>query len=74
MNVVRRKNLTNVRSSTKEATVTLKAPRCFSLEAALEYIEIDELVEVTPRSFRLRKAHLSENDRKRASRRAPARA
>jgi len=69
VNVVRRKNLTNVRSSTKDATVTLKAPRCFSLESALEYIEIDELVEVTPRSFRLRKAHLTENDRKRAARR-----
>ena len=70
VNVVRRKNLTNVRSSTKDATVTLKAPRRMSLENALEYIETDELVEVTPASVRLRKTHLSDNDRKRAARRA----
>jgi len=68
VNVVRRKNLTNVRSSTKDATVTLKAPRRLSLENALEYIEQDELVEVTPTCVRLRKMHLSENDRKRAAR------
>ena len=73
VNVVRRKNLTNVRSSTKEATVTLKASRTISLEGALEYIELDELVELTPDSIRLRKMHLKENDRKRAARRAPAR-
>jgi len=69
VNVVRRKNLTNVRSSTKEATVTLKAPRRMGLEGALEYIELDELVEVTPESIRLRKIHLKEGDRKRAARR-----
>jgi len=72
VNVVRRKNLTNVRSSTKEATVTLKAPRQITLEGALEYIEADELVELTPKSIRLRKAHLNESDRKRAARRAAA--
>ncbi len=70
VNVVRRKNLTNVRSSTKEATVTLKASRNVTLEAALEYIENDEFVEITPSSVRLRKTHLKENDRKRASRKA----
>ena len=69
VNVVRLKNLTNVRSSTKEATVTLKAPRRITLEGALEYIELDELVEVTPERIRLRKMHLKENDRKRAARR-----
>jgi len=69
VNVVRRKNLTNIRSSTKEATVTLKAPRRMALEATLEYIELDELVEVTPESIRLRKIHLTESDRKRAARR-----
>jgi len=74
VNVVRRKTLTNVRTSTKEATVTLKAPRHIALESALEYIEIDELVEVTPQQVRLRKVHLKENDRKRASRRTAARA
>ena len=70
VNVVRRKNLSNVRSSTKDSTVVLKAPRRVALEAALEYIERDELVEVTPDHVRLRKVHLKENDRKRAARRA----
>jgi GTP-binding protein len=70
VNIARRKNLTNIRSSTKEATVTLKAPRQITLEAALEYIEPDELVEITPTAVRLRKIHLCENDRKRAARKA----
>ncbi|MHC4986004.1 MAG: large ribosomal subunit assembly factor BipA, partial [Planctomycetota bacterium] len=69
VNVVRKKNLNNIRSSTKEATVTLKAPRPITLEGALEYIEVDELVELTPTSVRMRKVHLKESDRKRASRR-----
>lgn len=68
VNAVRRKNLTNIRSSNKDITVTLKAPREITLEAALEYIEGDELVEITPKSIRLRKVHLNENDRKRAAR------
>ena len=73
VNVVRRKNLTNVRSSTKDATVILKASRQIMLEGALEYIELDEMIEVTPRHIRLRKVHLSENDRKRAARSAVVR-
>jgi GTP-binding protein len=73
-NVVRRKNLTNVRSANKDATVTLKAARQITLEGALEYIETDELVEVTPKYVRLRKVYLKETDRKRASRRAAVRA
>ena len=72
INVVKRKNLNNIRSSTKEATVTLKAPRLMTLEAALEYIETDEMVEITPRHIRIRKMHLKEADRKRASRQAAA--
>ncbi len=64
-NVVRKKNLTNVRSANKDATVTLKAPRKYSLEGALEYIETDELVELTPGSIRLRKRYLKDTDRKR---------
>jgi len=71
VNVVRAKKLNNIRSSTKEATVTLKAPRPLSLEAALEYIDDDELVELTPHSIRLRKRWLTEVDRKRNARRAP---
>ncbi len=70
VNVVRQKKLTNMRASTKDSTVVLKAPRRLSLEAALEYIEDDELVELTPVSLRLRKRHLRESDRRRAARRA----
>ncbi len=69
-NVVRMKHLTNIRSATKEAFVGLKAPRTLSLEAALEYIESDELVEVTPASIRLRKRVLEESQRRRTERAA----
>jgi GTP-binding protein len=73
VNIVKQKKLTNMRASTKDFTVILKAPRRMSLEAALEYIENDELVELTPQSIRLRKRFLSESDRRRNSRRlAPA--
>jgi len=68
VNVVKAKGLSNVRESNKEATVTLKAPRIMGLEPALEYIEADELVEITPKSVRLRKRILDENARKRAER------
>ena len=69
VNVVRRKKMTNVRSSTKDASVTLKAPRRVTLEAALEYIDEDELVEITPQSIRMRKHLLKESDRRRSLRR-----
>ncbi|MHC4995448.1 MAG: translational GTPase TypA [Planctomycetota bacterium] len=69
VNVVKKKQLTNMRSATKEATVTLKQARELSLEAALEYIEEDELVELTPESIRMRKKMLREADRRRESRR-----
>ncbi len=68
VNVVRVKKLNNIRAASKEATVTLKVPRSFSLELALEYIEDDELLELTPKSIRLRKRMLKESDRKRYSR------
>ncbi len=68
VNVAKGKAFSNVRESNKEATVVLKAPRTVSLEAALEYIESDELVEITPNSIRLRKKILSESERKRAVR------
>jgi GTP-binding protein len=73
VNVVKGKAFSNVRESTKEATVVLKAARTLSLEAALEYIESDELVEITPESVRLRKRMLRESDRKRAGRHEKAR-
>jgi GTP-binding protein len=68
VNPVREKKLTNIRSSGADDAVMLKPARKLSLEAALEYIEEDEYVEVTPKIVRLRKVHLTENARKRNSR------
>jgi GTP-binding protein len=70
VNITRTKQLTNFRVSSKEQTVVLKAARRLSLEAALEYIEDDELVEITPTSIRLRKRILDESMRRRAERQA----
>jgi GTP-binding protein len=66
VNVAKAKQLTNMRSSSADKTVQLVPPVVFTLEEALEYIEDDELVEVTPKSIRLRKRHLSAIDRKKA--------
>lgn len=68
VNITRLKHLTNIRAASKEQTVVLKAARKLSLEAAIEYIEDDELVEVTPKAIRLRKKILDESMRKRAER------
>jgi len=70
VNVAKAKHLTNIRSSNKEATLTLKSKRVFALEEALEYVEDDELVEATPKSIRLRKRQLSEKMRLREGRQA----
>ncbi len=64
VNVVKGKNLTNTRSAGKDHTVVLKRPREMSLEVCLDYINDDELVEVTPISYRLRKKILNTNERK----------
>ncbi|MBE6144797.1 MAG: translational GTPase TypA [Firmicutes bacterium] len=64
VNVVKGKNLTNTRSSSKDHTVVLKRPRLFSLETALDFIDDDEYVEVTPVAFRLRKKILNTAERK----------
>ena len=64
VNVVAKKNLTNVRSSNKDLTVVLKTPRAMSLEACLDYINSDELVEITPTTFRMRKRILVTSERK----------
>jgi len=64
VNVVKGKNLTNTRSSSKDHTVVLKRPRLFSLESALDFIDDDEYVEVTPVAFRLRKKILNTAERK----------
>ena len=68
INVVKGKNLTNTRASGSDHTVVLKRPRYMSLETCLDYINNDELVEVTPHSFRLRKKILNADDRKKAAR------
>lgn len=64
VNVVKAKQMTNQRSSNKDTTVVLKRPRQMGLEACMEYINDDELVEVTPRSIRLRKKILNTEERK----------
>ena len=64
VNVVKGKNLTNTRSAGKDHTVVLKRPRPITLEYALDYINSDELVEVTPNHIRLRKKILNTNERK----------
>jgi GTP-binding protein len=63
VNVAKQKQKTNIRSSTSDFTVTLTPPRTLSLEEALDFIQDDELVEVTPSSLRLRKRVLNANDR-----------
>jgi GTP-binding protein len=68
VNPTKEKKLTNMRASGSDRNILLKPPRKMSLEEALEYIEEDELVEVTPDVIRLRKILLSEHDRKRQSR------
>jgi GTP-binding protein len=68
VNPIREKKLTNIRSSGADDAILLKPPRRLSLEAALEYIESDEFVEVTPAVIRLRKIYLTENARKRQNR------
>lgn len=70
VNPLKGKQLTNVRASGTDENIVLTPPIRMSLEQALEAIEDDELVELTPASIRIRKRHLTENDRKRASRAA----
>jgi GTP-binding protein len=70
VNVCREKKLTNMRASGAEKSILLKPPLQMSLEQALEYIEEDELVEITPKAVRLRKTFLKEADRRRIARQA----
>jgi GTP-binding protein len=70
VNVTLTKKLTNMRASGSDDKMRLIPPKKFTLEEALEYIQEDELVEVTPQSIRLRKVHLEETDRKRGQKRA----
>ena len=67
VNVTKTKKLSNVRASGTDDKVKLAPPITFGLEEALEYIQKDEYVEVTPETIRLRKIYLDENQRKRNS-------
>nr|WP_281494931.1 translational GTPase TypA [Marinobacter sp. S6332] len=67
INPTKGKKLDNMRASGKDEVIGLVPPIKFTLEQALEFIDDDELVEVTPKSIRLRKKHLTENERKRAN-------
>ena len=68
VNAIKPKPLTNMRASGKDDAIKLSPAIKYTLEQALDFIEDDELVEVTPKEIRLRKKHLTENERKRASR------
>jgi GTP-binding protein len=72
VNPIKTKKLTNIRASGKDDAVLLTPPIELTLEYAVEFIADDELVEVTPASIRIRKRHLTENERKRVSRAAEA--
>jgi GTP-binding protein len=74
VNPVRTKQLTNVRASGKDEAINLVPPIELTLERAVEFIADDELVEITPKSIRIRKRYLKEHERKRASRESAAEA
>ncbi|WDL97346.1 translational GTPase TypA [Alicyclobacillus sp. ALC3] len=67
INIVKQKHMTNVRSATKDETTRLKSPRNLSLEQAISYIEDDELCEITPQNFRLRKRKLAKTAREKGA-------
>jgi GTP-binding protein len=72
VNPIKGKQLTNVRASGTDEAVRLVPPIGLTLESAIEFIADDELVEITPKAIRIRKRHLKEHDRKRASRASEA--
>jgi GTP-binding protein len=70
VNPIKTKQLTNIRAAGKDEAIMLTSPIALTLERAVEFIADDELVEITPQTIRIRKRHLKENERKRASREA----
>jgi GTP-binding protein len=72
VNPVKTKQLTNIRAAGKDEAILLTPPIRLTLETAVEFIADDELVEITPKSIRIRKRHLKEHERKRASRQEEA--
>jgi GTP-binding protein len=71
VNVVRSKQLTNIRAAGKDDAAKVRPARKMSLEAAMEYLQADELVEICPSSIRIRKRLLKETDRRRQGRKTP---
>jgi GTP-binding protein len=67
VNVCKRKHLTNMRNSTAEEGIRLETPRSLSLDDAIEFLADDELLEVTPKAFRLRKRLLTKHERDRVA-------
>jgi GTP-binding protein len=65
VNITKGKELTNVRASGSDEKIILTPPRKFTLEQSIDYIQDDELIEVTPDCIRMRKRYLTENERKR---------
>lgn len=68
VNPIKTKQLTNIRAAGKDEAVVLTPPIQLTLESAIEFIADDELVEITPKSIRIRKRYLQEHERKRAAR------
>jgi len=71
VNPIREKHLTNIRAAGKDEAILLTPPIKLTLELAVEFIDDDELIEITPRSIRVRKRHLQEHERRRAARIEP---
>jgi GTP-binding protein len=71
VNPIREKHLTNIRAAGKDEAILLTPPIKLTLELAVEFIDDDELVEITPKSIRVRKRHLQEHERRRAARIEP---
>ena len=72
VNATKEKKLTNMRTTASDEMILLETPRQVTLELALEYIEDDELIEITPASIRLRKRELNATDRRKRARNARA--
>ncbi|KAB2838822.1 MAG: translational GTPase TypA, partial [Burkholderiales bacterium] len=70
VNPVKTKQLTNIRAAGKDEAILLTPPIRLSLEYAVEFIADDELVEITPKTIRIRKRHLKEHERRKAAREA----
>lgn len=68
VNPIREKHLTNIRAAGKDEAILLTPAVKLTLELAMEFIEDDELIEITPQSIRIRKRHLTDHERRRAAR------